>query len=195
MGSWQVPLLLPKDTLWGGHVWGRGSPLGWEARQRLRYSFPQYFQRSWLEVRCFIFFISFNSNNLVRQPCFIDYSHFIVNETEALEPRQYGSRICAKLCIFYTRACQSYSIKANSKYFRFDGLIRSLLHILILYYKPLKIILSSQGRIQQARGLYSVSPWYIYNTYCGLCYAFLGPTSPHSCVTMVCLSPATSHGC
>lgn len=149
MGSWQAPLLLPKETLWGSHVRGWGSPLGWKAWHRLRYSFFQPSQRGWHEGRCFIFFISLYSSNPVGQSCFIDYSHFRDYETEALEPRRCGSRIYAKLCTFYIRACRIYSVKADRKYFRFDGLIRSLLHILILYYKTLKIILSLRGHTKQ----------------------------------------------
>lgn len=74
---------------------GLSCPLGREAWPRARNFLPHYFQRSLLEVRCFTVFISFSSDNPVRQPCFLDHPRFVEEAAEAPGTRRGGCGIRA----------------------------------------------------------------------------------------------------
>lgn len=92
MGSWQVPLLLPEEThseeatLWAGVAMAlsQGLRAHWVERPgRAPEVSPPTLLKMLLEVRGFMVFISFNSDDPVRQPCFIDCSHLTDDEAES----------------------------------------------------------------------------------------------------------------
>lgn len=201
MGTWQA-LSSCQDGSEEAMCRGWGQPTGLKPGTGSDTASSSPPKEGWHEGRCFIFFISLYSNNPVGQsPSKIN----LILEIMKLRPLEPGGVAPESML---NSACSISGLanlfcKADRKYFRFDGLIQSLLPILILYYKTLKSFLACeaiQNRPAGGSGPWLVthtSPWDIYLTHtmddCGLCYACPGShITTQLCDSSTRLSPPPS---